>query len=148
MLYLTKPIQFNPKFEVVSCFVEYNNKILLLLRQDHKPQPNTYRVPAGKKETEETILQAIKRELKEESWLLIENNEITYFKEVYVKYDTYDFIYHIFQLNLNNKPNIQPTITINEKEHKEFLRTSPEEALDKNLIQDLDTCIQVFYKTP
>ena len=48
MLYKEKPENFTPKFEVVSCFVEYNNKILLLLRQDHKPEPNTYGVPAGK----------------------------------------------------------------------------------------------------
>ncbi|MEI6118972.1 MAG: hypothetical protein WCP92_07315 [bacterium] len=41
MLYKEKPADFNPKFEVVSCFVEYKNEILLLLRQDHKPQPNT-----------------------------------------------------------------------------------------------------------
>ncbi len=33
---------FTPKFEVVSCFVEYKNEILLLLRQDHKPQHNTW----------------------------------------------------------------------------------------------------------
>lgn len=39
---------FKPKFEVVSCFVEHDSKILLLLRQDHKSEPNTYGVPAGK----------------------------------------------------------------------------------------------------
>jgi len=42
------PENFNPKFEVVSCFVEYEDEILLLRRQDHKPEPNTYGVPAGK----------------------------------------------------------------------------------------------------
>jgi ADP-ribose pyrophosphatase YjhB (NUDIX family) len=48
MISKNKPENFTPKFEVVSCFVEYKNEILLLLRQDHKPQGNTYGVPAGK----------------------------------------------------------------------------------------------------
>jgi len=46
MLYLEKPKVFVPKFEVVSCFVEYQNEFLLLLRQDHKNEPNTYGMPA------------------------------------------------------------------------------------------------------
>ena len=37
MLYKEQPKNFTPKFEVVSCFVEYKDEILLLLRQDHKP---------------------------------------------------------------------------------------------------------------
>jgi len=42
MLYTETPEIFNPKFEAVGCFVEYEGKIILLLRQDHKRQPNTY----------------------------------------------------------------------------------------------------------
>jgi len=36
------PENFTPKFEVVSCFVEYKQEILLLQRQDYKPQGNTW----------------------------------------------------------------------------------------------------------
>lgn len=43
MMYLEKPEDFSETpLVIVSCFVEYKNKILLLLRQDHKKQPNTY----------------------------------------------------------------------------------------------------------
>ncbi len=41
MLYHDKPSDFDIKFEVVGCFIEYNKKILLLHRQDHKSQGNT-----------------------------------------------------------------------------------------------------------
>lgn len=58
---------FSPKFEVVSCFVEHDGHILLLQRQSHKPQPNTYGVPAGKVDDQEDIHQAIKREVGEET---------------------------------------------------------------------------------
>ena len=67
MLYMQKPEKFTPKFEVVSCFLEYKNEILLLLRQDHKNQPNTSGVPAGKVDTGENIDDAMVREIFEET---------------------------------------------------------------------------------
>ncbi len=62
MISRDKPEHFIPKFEVVSCFVEYNDEILLLLRQDYKPEGNTYGVPAGKIDEGETPDKAMKRE--------------------------------------------------------------------------------------
>lgn len=67
MIHTTRPPDFNPKFEVVSCFVEYKGKFLLLLRQDHKSAPNMYGVPAGKVEEGETVHDTMVRELREET---------------------------------------------------------------------------------
>ena len=140
MLYKEKPADFNPKFEVVSCFVEYDNKILLLLRQDHKPQANTYGVPAGKIDPGETAIQAMVREGKEETQISLDN--MTYIDKLYVRYPDYDFIYHMFHKRFDTQPNI----TINPNEHKIYIRKEPKEALEMNLIQDLDECIRLFYK--
>jgi len=141
MISKNKPENFSPKFEVVSCFVEYKNQILLLLRQNHKPQPNTYGVPAGKIDTGETALQAMQREGKEETQIDLE--DVIYFDKLFVRYPEYDFIYHIFHKRFD----IQPNVTINLNEHKEYVRIEPQKALEKlNLIQDLDECIKVFYK--
>ncbi len=140
MLYTERPEIFDPKFEVVSCFLEYQNEILLLLRQDHKNEPNTYWVPAGKVNKWESINIAMERELEEETW--ITKADIEYFKEVYVKYPSYDFIYHIYHTNLIE----QPEIKINLEEHKSYIRRSPIDALKEDLIQDLNVCINMFYK--
>lgn len=139
MLHTKKPEAFKPKFEVVSCFVEYQNKILLLLRQDHKSEPNTYWVPAGKVSSWENINEAILREISEETGLKLD--DLNYFKKVYVQYPTYEFIYHIYHKKLKE----QPQIKINPEEHKEYIWRSPQEALEENLIQELDTCIKIFY---
>jgi len=138
MLTLTKPGNFQPKFEVVACFVQFAGKILLLLRQDHKNEPNTYGTPAGKVELGESIDSAMERELFEETGL---HNKARYFNTVYVQYNDYDFIYHMYSLELVE----EPTITINSKEHKSYIWKTPEEALQENLIQDLDACIQMFF---
>lgn len=139
MLHTKKPEIFKPKFEVVSCFVEYRNEILLLLRQDHKSEPNTYWVPAGKINQWENIDVATKREIEEETW--ITEIDLEYFRKVYVKYTNYDFIYHMYSTKLQQEPEIK----INLEEHKSYIRKTPIEALRENLIEDLDVCIKMFY---
>ncbi len=141
MIYPEKPPNFSPKFEVVSCFVEYDKKILLLHRQDHKSEGNTWGVPAGKVNAGEKILEAMVRELREETGFNIPPNQIVYFNKVYVKYPEFDFVYYIFSTNLD-KPQ---TVTINPQEHKGFKWISPEKALDTLLTKDLDACIRLFY---
>ncbi|MDR3558310.1 MAG: NUDIX domain-containing protein [Candidatus Pacebacteria bacterium] len=79
MISRDKPEKFKEKFEVVSCFIEHDSKILLLHRQDHKPQGNTWGVPAGKVDKGETLTNAILREIKEEIELTIKPHELVFF---------------------------------------------------------------------
>ena len=142
MIYLEKPQNFNPIFEIVSCFVESQNKILLLHRQDHKPGGNTWGVPAGKVEIDENKDDTIIREINEETGIILNKQQLDYFNQVYVKYDTYDFKYHIYSTKLNTLPEI----LIRNDEHKDYKWQQPKQALNMNLIQDLDNCIKLFYK--
>lgn len=141
MIYNNKPDNFNPVFEVVSCFIECNNEILMLKRQINKPQPNTYGVPAGKVENNESINDAIIREVKEETNIDLEKEKLKFFKTKYVVYDEYSFIYHSFHYELENKPEV----IINEKEHQEYMWITPIESLNLNLIEDENTCIEDYY---
>ena len=142
MIYINKPEDFNSNFDIVSCFVEYNGEILLLHRQDHKPEGNTWGVPAGKNNKGEKILESILREIMEETGFELPPSQLSYFGKVYVRYPEYDFVYHIFHTKLDN---IQK-VAINHNEHKDYKWISPQKALDMPLIQDLDACIKLFYK--
>jgi len=141
MLYHNKPKDFDSLFEIASCFVEHNKEILLLNRQDHKPQGNTWGVPAGKIDEGETPLQTMIREIKEETGFKISDHQIFYFDKLFVKYPDYDFVYYMFHTKLEQKEKVR----IRSTEHKAFQWISPEQALAEQLIPDLDGCIRLFY---
>lgn len=67
MLHKTKPKNFNPRFYVVGCFVEYEKQILLLFRNESKAQWHTWCMPWWKKDEWESIKEAMQRELEEET---------------------------------------------------------------------------------
>lgn len=140
MLYTRKPRKFSPRFEVVSCLLEWQNKILLLHRQDHKPEGDTWCVPAGKVETGENLAAAMIRELYQETGLELVASDLEYRGKVYVKYPDYDFVYHVFY---SASPGSQ-RILINRSEHKAYRWVPPRAALNMNLIQDEDECIKRF----
>lgn len=141
MIYKDKPREFNPAAEVVGCFIQYEQKILLLHRQDYKPEGNTWGMPAGKVDSGENVLETMVREIREETNLIISPSKLNYFKKIYVKYPSHDFIYHIFYNILDNPPKIK----INPKEHKDFKWVSPEKALTLPLVTDGDACIRLFF---
>lgn len=143
MIYKEKPQNFNPKFDIVSCFVEHKGEILLLHRQDHKPEGSTWGVPAGKIDIGENTLEAITRELHEETGIQLSPPQLFYFEKVCIKFPKYDFFYHIFHASLDQRPEV----VISNKEHKDFRWASPKNALDMPLIEALDDCINLFYGT-
>jgi ADP-ribose pyrophosphatase YjhB (NUDIX family) len=141
MISKNKPKNFSKKFQIVSCFIEYQSKILLLHRHDLKPQGNTWGVPAGKVANKEGLMMAIVREVKEETGLSTKPDQYKYFDKFYVRYPEFDFVFHIFHLPLE----IKPQVILNLKEHKDSIWKNPIESLKLNLISGEDFCIKNFY---
>lgn len=142
MLYSSQPEIFYPKFEVASCFCELDGKILLLRRSDTSPQPDTWGMVAGKVEDGESPLQAVKRELKEETGIEADSNAFKLVQKTYIKFPEYDYIYYIYRMVLQGKPDIR----LDPHEHKEYLWITPHDALMlENQMEDLDSCIKLCY---
>ncbi|MFN4173563.1 MAG: NUDIX hydrolase [Parachlamydiaceae bacterium] len=135
------PENFKPKFEIVGSFIEVDGKILLLHRQDHKEQGNTWAIPGGKIDKGETPVDASIRETFEETGYLLDT--VDYLGFVYIKYEKYDFIYHMTMA----KPEVDPSkVSINFKESKGFTWMTPFQALDMNLMPDEGDCFKLIYK--
>ena len=142
-IYLEPTPQFKPCVEVATVYIEYDSQILLLHRQNNKSEGNKWGIPGGKVEKNETPLQAVIRETKEETGFDISNQAIETLKTVYVEYNEKNhFVYHAFSTQLQGNPG---SVKINFDEHKGFTWVRPVDALKMNLLQDEDACIMKNY---
>jgi 8-oxo-dGTP pyrophosphatase MutT (NUDIX family) len=55
------------KLRVAGCFIEYNGKFIILHRRPEKSQGDKWGLPAGKVDEGESDVQAVLREIKEET---------------------------------------------------------------------------------
>lgn len=141
-IYFEEPKDFNPTVEAAGCFIEHQDKFLMLHRQDYKPQGNLWGIPGGKLDKAETPLDAVIRETYEETHFDISESEITYSGKVFLRSTAGDCIFHIFVC----RPMIHPDkVKIAFKEHKGFTWVTPKDALKMNLMQDEESCIEMVY---
>lgn len=118
----TKPQGFKPAVEISACYLEIDGQLLLLECSPFKPEPNKWGVPAGKLEADETPEQAAKRELFEETGILIEDSQLHAIGSLYIRKPHIDYTYHLFQVTLKTKPEVRLS-----SEHPNYLWALPEE---------------------
>ncbi len=140
MIYEVRPADFKPTAEVVGVFCEYQKKILLLHRQNHKSQGGKWGLPAGKSEEGETPEEAVIRELKEETRIEASPSEVEHWRKLFVRYPEYDFGFNMFYLPMRKEKKVE----LRAEEHSEYLWVIPAEALKMDLIGDLGVCISMF----
>ena len=142
-VYLEKPDNFNAKVEIAACFLEYDDEILFLHRQNNKTQGNLWGIPGGKIDQHETPLQAVIREVREETGYDISKKAIENVGKVYIKYPTFDYVYHMFKCKPIENPG---DVKIRFEEHKGFTWVTPSDALNMRLMLDEDTCVKLVYE--
>jgi mutator protein MutT len=135
------PQDFQPKTEVAGCFIRNGEETLFLKRQFNKPQGNTWAIPAGKFEGDESAEQTVIREIREETGIEMQNQNLAYLHKAYVRHPTGDFVFHVFEYNIDDIPQIK----MNPKEHVDFRWVTLEEALEMSLIPGEDELINLTY---
>ncbi len=99
MLYIEKPKDFNPKFFVVTCYIEHEGKILLLKRNEKYSHPNKWCNPGGivRGDAEESII----REIFAERSIKIIKKDLVFIKEVYIVLANHSFTHQMFKCKYN-----------------------------------------------
>ena len=143
----TEPLSdFRPDVEVVGIFIEYGDRVLFLHRQDAAIQGNTWCVPGGKVERNESLLQAVVRETFEEIGYDFSHEQIEFVRTFYVKYsEKSQFLYHVFRVRVAEP---LTNVVIDWREHKGFTWVTPADALKMDLIKDEDYCLNFVYGAP
>lgn len=143
-IYLEKPDHFNPKAAVVGCcYLHYQDKILLLHRQDFKAEGNRWGIPGGKLNEGENLIDLVAREVFEETGIQLNTEKLHYIGKLYITVKNFDFEYHMVDYL---EPITNPgDIKINFREHKGFTWVTPKDALKMDLITDEATCFTVTF---
>ncbi len=136
-----EPADFKPKFKVVSCFVQFEDRFLLLLRNADKSEGNKWGVPGGKIDEGETPVQAVKREIAEETGIDLPEDSFVFYKTAYVRYPDYDFVFTMYSTKLEHEPKLVVSLS----EHQEARWMTPEEALAGPLVMGNEELYRGFF---
>jgi 8-oxo-dGTP pyrophosphatase MutT (NUDIX family) len=128
-VYIKPPKNISPSFKVAGCFLQWEDKILMVKRHPDDSYGNTWSIPSGTIEIPETPKMGVLREVFEEVGINIIPNLLEYMGELYMK--KHNFIYHIFAFSCLNRPKV----TLDFKEVVEAKWTTVEEALTLPLIE-------------
>lgn len=105
-VYRAKPPGFIPKVKVAACYLQLDNKLLLLRRASDNSEAGSWGVPAGKLEQGENPSDGAVRELYEETGLQFPEKDFTYLGVVYVCKPNIQYEYHMFLRRLESAPQI------------------------------------------
>lgn len=125
-----KPKGFIPKVHVAGCYLEIDHKLLLLQRSLGKSEGGNWTVPAGKLEPGETPEQAAKRELYEETGILIEDSHLQKLKSLYIHKPEIDYVYHLFKVHFI----LTPAVVLSD-EHQTYKWASAADLEEMPLIE-------------
>lgn len=145
MVFREEPEGFRSAVDVVGCYVEYGGRFVLLQRHPRQSHGGKWCQPAGKIDQGESIHQAMKRELKEETGIDVPETNLKFLAPVYVTAGDKQFIFHAFSTTLAREPEIK----LNPYEHVDFKWMSPHEVLQlppDELIHDFHDTMKLFYK--
>lgn len=131
------------EIHTAGTLIEYEGRILTLLRnKEDDGYPNTWGLAAGRIEENEEPLLAAVREIKEETGLIIEKEQLED-----LGMDTWHLptvIVHFYPYRLVLQKPI--TVTINPNEHKDYDWKTPQEILElDNAIPGLKDLIETHY---
>ena len=105
-IYSTPPKDFRSAVSVASCCIIVGNEWLVLQYASEKSALNQWGLPAGKLEPQELPLEAAKRELFEETGIILSLEDLHYVNTLFLRRPTMDFTYHTFKAILPEKPSV------------------------------------------
>ncbi len=107
-VYQKPPLGFVAQIEAAGCYLEINQKILLLqLPEDHVAEPGKWGVPAGKLEKNETPEQAAIRELFEETGIFVSISQLEPLNPLYMCKKHISYVFHLFKVVLDAIPDVR-----------------------------------------
>lgn len=113
---------------IVGCFLEFDNTFVILLRHSHKPDGNTWGLPGGKVEANESDQAAVARELEEETGFKAASSDIEHLGDYdFISSTGKPYVYATFKVRLKKLHRIR----LENSAHADFQWVTPEECYAK-----------------
>jgi 8-oxo-dGTP diphosphatase len=97
-------VWYHQQMRVVGCFLEFDGRFVILLRHSHKPDGNTWGLPSGKVEPGESDVQAVLRELHEETGYKADATELQHLGDYrFVSSTNKPYTYVTYRLKLKDE---------------------------------------------
>ena len=142
MIFKTEPADFKKEIDIVACYIEHGDTFVVLHRNNDKTNGGKWGLPAGKMDKGETMHQAMRREIKEETGLDIPEEDLNYFDSIFVRNVGHDIGYHMFSTKIAEKPEI----ILEPNEHQASRWVTPREYVAMDFLHDMDEIVGLFYK--
>lgn len=102
----SKPENFSTDVEAVSCYLEVNGQYLLLQRSEEESYKDLWSVPSGSIEREESVYDALQREVQEETGIEIGIGEAEKVGCLYFRHPSISIVFHIFRVLREEVPKV------------------------------------------
>jgi 8-oxo-dGTP pyrophosphatase MutT (NUDIX family) len=139
-----KAFCYDWNMRVVGCFIKIDKEFLLLYRSSNSRDPNVWGLPSGKVDSNESDINAIIREVNEETGIALNPSDLNMLGEYeFITSLNEPSIFVAFEINFDKKPHIK----LNTQEHMGHMWVTPEQAgIMKDLIHgQLELLQQVKY---
>ena len=129
----TPPSYFIKRVSVASCFLEWHEKVFLLKRLPNDSHGNSWCLPGGEIEKDETAMAGAIREVYEETGMVLKKERLISFNKLYLHRVSppCGCIFSIYYFAFSS----QPSFYVDPKEHSEGNWFSFDEALKLPLIE-------------
>ena len=115
-IYERRPEGFHLDMEIAVCYIEREGSLLMLKQTPDKTEPSTWGLPGGKFEPGESGADCARRELFEETGILVQPSQVIFLETLYLRKPHFRFAYHMFQVVVEERPAVRLS-----KEHEEYL---------------------------
>ncbi len=139
--FLQPPADFHPKMHAAGCFLECNHEILYLKRSKDREEGETWCIPGGKIEVDESPKNAAIREIFEEVGIELDERTLFFLGVLYMRLPSgLDYTFHMFHQEFSSKP----LVHLNLIEHSEALWTPLSEIETLPLIRGGIDALQLY----
>ena len=126
--------------KIVGCFLEYDNKFIILLRHSHKPSGNTWGLPAGKVEPDEEDIDSVLREVREETSYTADKTQLELLGNFDFGIENNKYTFGAYRVRLATPLDIK----IEKAAHSDYKWVTAEECYNlKNLIPDFHKLLKL-----